>query len=522
MDWLTSHLAVIGWTIFAILVFIFLVVLAYSARYRKVGPNQVLIVYGKGRTYTDPTTGERVLRGFRIVRSGGTFVWPIVEDYSVLSLEVMTLDIANPAVYSVQGVPVIVEGVAQIKIKGDEVSIATAAEQFLGKSQQEIARIALQTMEGHLRAIIGTMNVEDIVTNRDTFAQRVQEVSANDLANMGLGVISFTIKDIRDTQGYLEAWGAPRIAQVKRDAAIGQAEATRDATIRSAQANQEGQTAKFLADTKIAESERDYKMKVADYNAAVSQKKAESDLAYDLQKFKTEQTVKVEEVQVQVIEKQKQAEVQQQEILRKESELIATVQKPAEAEQGRIRQLAEAERYRLQATAAGQAEAIRATGLAEADAARAKGLAEAEIIKAKGFAEAEAMAKKAEAWQSYNEAAITQMFIEKMPEIARAVSEPLSKVEKIVLIGGDGSGAAGTSRITKDVTNVIAQLPPMIEALTGLRMEDLVARIPGVADQKVTSGDRRRTKPEAKEEEKTAPAAGPEAPTNPPAENAEA
>jgi len=453
-----------------------------SKRWRKVGPNQVLVVFGKRGSYLDPATGQKAQRGFRIIRSGGTFVWPVLEDFATLSLEILTIDITPPPVYSVQGVPVIVEGVAQIKVKGDEQAIATAAEQFLGKTQSEIATVAHQTLEGHLRAIIGTMNVEDIVTNRDTFAQSVQNVSATDLANMGLMVISFVIKDVRDTQQYLEAWGRPRIAQVKRDATIGEAEANRDATIKSAQANQEGQTAKFLADTKVAESERDYKMKVADYNASVKQRQAESDLSYDLQKFKTEQLVKAEEVEVQVIEKQKQTEVQEQEILRREKELAATVEKPAMAERSRIQQLAEAEQFRLQATATGQAEAIRATGTAEADAQKAKGLAQADVIKAQGFSEAEAMAKKAEAWQSYNEAAIVQMFFEGLPQVARAVSEPLSKTEKIVVIGGGGSGGAGASKVTKDVTDVIAQLPPVIEALTGMKIEDMIKRVPQLGE----------------------------------------
>lgn len=460
-----------------VLFLIFILSIAAS-RYRKVGPNQVLVVFGKVHGERDAVSGEKVVKGFRIVKGGGTVVWPIIETSSILSLELMTLDITTPAVYTTLGVPVLVEGVAQIKVKGDSTSIATAAEQFLDKSQQQITDIALQTLEGHLRAIIGTMNVEDIVTNRDEFAQRVQEVSAADMANMGLQIVSFVIKDIRDTQGYLEAWGRPRIALIKRDATIAEAEAQRDATIKSAQANQMAQTAKFEADAMVAEADRDYKSKVADYNAAVQQRQAESDLAYSLQKFKTEQLVRQEEVQVQVVEKQKQIEVQEQEILRREKELSATVQKPAEAEQAKVRQLAEAEQYRLQTTAAGQAEATRSVGIAEADASKAKGLAEAEVTQAKGLAEALAMAKKAEAWQQYNEAAILQIVAEALPSLASAVAEPLGKTEKIVVIGGGTDGSAGASRVTQDVTNIIAQLPPVIQSLTGVDLQELISRLP--------------------------------------------
>lgn len=472
------NFASLGPYAFFAVAFLVLVLAVAASRYRKVGPNQVLIVFGKRRAFRDPISGERGIRGFRIVKGGGVVVLPIVETCSTLSLELMTLDITTPAVYTIQGVPVLVEGVAQIKVKGDDVSISTAAEQFLDKTQQQIADIALQTLEGHLRAIIGAMNVEEIVTNRDAFAQRVQEVSAGDLANMGLQVVSFVIKDIRDTQGYLEAWGRPRIALIKRDAAIAEAEAQRDATIKSSQANQLAQTAKFEADTKVAESDRDYKGKVAEYNAAVQQKTAESDLAYNLQKYKTEQLVRQEEVQVQVIEKQKQIEVQEQEILRREKELAATVEKPAQAERAKIRQLAEAEQYRLQTTAAGQAEATRSVGMAEADAAKAKGLAEAEVVQAKGMAEALAMAKKAEAWQQYNEAAVLQIVVEHLPELAKAVAEPLGKTEKIIVVGGGADGSAGASKVTQDVVNVVAQLPPMIQALTGMNLEEILKRIP--------------------------------------------
>ncbi|MCE5313883.1 MAG: SPFH domain-containing protein [Armatimonadota bacterium] len=476
MDFLNPNGVVTG-VIVLVALFVLIFMIAAS-RYRKAGPNQVLVVYGKKRHYRDAISGEPGTRGFRIVKGGGAVVLPIVETYSYLSLELMTIDITTPAVYTVQGVPVLVEGVAQIKVKGDDTSIATSAEQFLDKNQSQIAEIAHQTLEGHLRAIIGTMNVEELVTNRDSFAQRVQEVSAGDLANMGLQVVSFVIKDIRDTQGYLEAWGRPRIALVKRDAAIAEAEAQRDSTIKSAQANQMAQSAKFEADTKIAEADRDYKSKLADYNSAVKQREAEADLSYDLQKFKTQQLVREEEVQVQVVEKQKQIQVQEQEILRREKELAATIERPAMAERSKIQQLAEAEQYRLQATATGQAEATRQVGLAEADAAKARGLAEAEVVQAKGQAEALAMAKKAEAWQQYNEAAILQIVVENLPQLAKAVAEPLSKTEKIVVIGGGSDGSAGASKVTQDVVNVVAQLPPMIQALTGMNLEDLLKNIP--------------------------------------------
>ncbi|HEX9045593.1 MAG TPA: SPFH domain-containing protein, partial [Verrucomicrobiae bacterium] len=429
--------------------------------------------------------------GFRIVKGGGTFVLPVFEKVDILSLELLTIDVQTPEVYTSKGVPVKVDGVSQIKVKGDDVSIRTAAEQFLGKSQDEIRSIATQTLEGHLRAILGTMTVEEIYQNRDAFASKVQEVAAGDMANMGLGIVSFTIRDIRDSQGYLDALGKPRIAQVKRDAVIAQAEADRDATIRSAQANQAGQEAKFQADTKVAEAQRDYQMNVANYQASVNQQKAQADLAYDLQKFKTGQLVKAEEVQVQIIEKQKNIELQQQEIQRKQRELEATVQRPADAERYRVETLANAKKFQLETEAAGSASATKATGfasadvqkatgIAEAEANKARGLAEAAVIEAQGKATAEAMRVKAESFKQYNEAAVIEMIVRILPEVAGKVSEPLAKTEKMVIINSGNGPGGGASKVTGDVTQIIAQLPPVIESLTGIKFEKLLEQVPAL------------------------------------------
>ena len=468
---------------------IFLVTMVWASRYTKVGPNEVLVVSGRKHRYIDGE-GQAFERGFRIVKGGGTFILPVIEMSNVLSLELLTIDVQTPEVYTSKGVPVKVDGVAQIKVKGDDVSIATAAEQFLSKQVNEIKNIATQTLEGHLRAILGTMTVEDIYQNRDQFAQKVQEVAAGDMANMGLGIVSFTIRDIRDGQGYLEALGKPRIAQVKRDAQIAQAEADRDAMIKSSQAQQAGQEAKFEADTRIAEAQRDYNSNLAQYTAAVNQKKAEADLAYDLQKFKTGQLVKAEEVQVQIIEKQKQIELQQQEILRKQRELEAIVQKPADAERYRVETLANATKFQLETEAAGAASAAKAkgfanadvakaTGIAEAEANKARGLAEAAIIGAQGAATAEAMRLKADSYKEYNEAAVIELILRVLPEIAGRVSEPLAKMEKMIVInsGGDGGGA---SRVTGDITQIIAQLPPVLESLTGVKFAKLMEQVPAL------------------------------------------
>ena len=318
------------------------------------------------------------------------------------------------------------------------------------------------------------------------------------MASMGLNIVSFTIRDIRDNEGYLDALGKPRTAAVKRDAVIGQAEADRDATIKSAEANQAGQVAKFQAQTKIAAANRDYEMQAADYQASINERKAEADLAYDLQRFKSSQMVKKEEVAVEVVEKQERIKVQEQEILRKEKDLDASVIKPAIAERERIQNLADAERYRLEAEAQGAAEAAKAKGFAQAEvvvrqgnadaeAEKAKGLARAEVIKAQGESEALAMKKKADSWKEYSEAAVIQMLIEALPEITKNISEPLSKTEKIVVVNsGGGSGGAGASRITQDVADIVAQLPPVIESLSGIDLKKMINKLPGMAERSET------------------------------------
>src|SRR5580704_5440080 len=490
-----SILAEIPWTnviigVGSLLFVFFIFVIIYASRYTKSGPNQVLVISGIKRKMVEADGSVREV-GFRIVKGGGRFVWPIFEKVDILSLELLTIDVQTPEVYTSKGVPVKVDGVAQIKVKGDDVSISTAAEQFLSKGVEDIKNIAMQTLEGHLRAILGTMTVEEIYQNRDAFASKVQEVAAGDMANMGLTIVSFTIRDIRDSQGYLDALGKPRIAQVKRDATIAQAEADRDSQIRSAQAKQAGQEAQFVADTKIAEAQRDYQSNVAQYQAAVNQKKAEADLAYDLQKFKTGQLVKAEEVQVNIVEKQKQIELQQQEIMRKQRELEANVQKPADAERYKVETLANAKKFQLETEAAGTAAATKATGFAAADVAKATGLAEAEANKARGLAEAaiieaqgaataEAMKLKAESFKLYNEAAVIEMIVRILPEVAGKISEPLSKTEKMVIINSGNGPGGGASKMTGDVAQIIGQLPPVIESLTGIRFEKLLEQVPAL------------------------------------------
>ncbi len=472
-----------------IVIVIFVLISIFVGRYVKVGPDEALIVSGRRKRLSN---GQVV--GFRIVKGGATFVWPVLEIAKTISLRIMPLDV-NSSAYTSQGVQVTVDGIAQVKIDSTQEAIATAAEQFLSLKEEEIRRIATQTLEGHLRSIVGNLTVEEINQNRDAFAQKVQELAAGDLANMGLKIISFTIREIADKNGYLESLGKAQIARVQRDAVIGQAEAKRDADIKSAEAMQAGQTARYLAETKVAEANRDKEMKVADYQASINERKAESDLAYDKKRYVIEQEVQKEAMQVEIIKKQKEIELQEQEALRKEQELDATIRKPADAEKYRTEITSEAEKikrskdaegqsYAIKAEGAAKAEAVKAAGLADADIIKARGEAEAEVIRAKGQAEAEALSKKAEAYKQYNDAAIAQMVIEKLPEVASAIAQPLSKTEKIIMIGDSGA-----SKITKDVTNIMAQLPETVKGLTGVDINNILRRYAGGGETDVQNHD---------------------------------
>ncbi len=461
------------------------------AGFEKVGPNEALIVSGGGK-------------GPSIVVGGRKLVLPIVQKAQRLSLEVMTLTVNTAKVYTSEGVAVSVDGVAQVKVGSGEEAIRFAAEQFIGKRPQEIADVALQTLEGQQRAILGTMTVEQIYQDRVAFADRVREVASTDMSRLGLEIRSFVVRDIQDEQGYLDALGVRRTAEVKRDAtigeaearrdaAIGEAEAQRDAGIREAEADQKRQAARFEADTGIAESQRDFESQKAEYDQQVNARRAEAELAYSLQEAKTRQKIREEELQVEVVERQKQIQVQEQEVIRRDRELDATVRRPAEAERDRLETVAdgnrrqtrveaEAERYRLETVAEGEKARILAEAQADAEATRLRGQAEADAIKAKGLAEAEAMNRKADAWKEYGQAAMIQQLIESLPEVANAVAQPLSKTDRITVIstGGSDSEGAGAAKVTRDVTNTIAQIPTLIESLTGIDILGTLKSLPGV------------------------------------------
>ena len=435
--------------------------------YRKAGPNEALIVYG--------------FRGPRVIKGHGTVIFPMVENCRELSLELMSFDVApQQDLYTKQGVAVTVEAVAQIKVRSDQASILTAAEQFLTKPPQQREGLIRLVMEGHLRGIIGQLTVEQIVKEPEMVGERMRGTCADDMSKMGLEVISFTIKEVRDKNEYIANMGRPDVARIKRDAEMATAEAERDTAILRATATREAAVAKAQADqdrviaetasqTRQAEAQRDLDIKKAEYAEQSRRQQAQADKSYELQTNIMLQQVTAEQVKVQQVEKEGQIKVQEAEILRHEKELIATVLKGAEIERQRIENMAAAEKGRLTAEAEGRAAAIRTQGEAEAS-----------IIFQKGEAEAKAMTVKAEAYKEWNQAAVVDKLLTNMADVVRAMAEPLSKVEKITIVSTGNDGASGMHKITGDMTKIAAQVPALFEALSGMDIKQLMSNVQAI------------------------------------------
>jgi len=454
---LTSWLIVAG----AIIVFFALVILVLALRYRKVGPNEALIIAGGRKHTVTLADGTKQKVGYRYRLGGGVFVWPGMEKVYVLPMDIIPLTIRTPEVLTHGGVPIMAEASAQVKIDSSDETIHRAAEQFLGIGREGIRDVAVNVLEGKVREVIGGMSVEEIYRGRQEFSNRVVKAVQADFAKMGLAMLSFALKDISDTQGYIDSLSKPQIAAAKRDAAIAQAETEKESIIKSSMARKEAEVARLQSEAQIAKAQWENEAKKAESQVLVNAKKAQADFSYELERNRISQDLKKEEAKVKQVEKEEAIKIEQLEIARKEKELEATVIKPADARKYQIRAEAEAEEYRITAEAKGKSEAMKLEGLAEADE-----------IRAKGSAEAEAMMKKAQAWEKYTQAAVLDTYIKALPELAKAVSEPLSKVDKIVIVSGDKD--LGATKITGQVAQVLAQMPEVVKSLTGADIREFL------------------------------------------------
>lgn len=487
--------------IIAIAVFLVIALIGvFIKKYRTAGPDEALIVtgsyLGNGKTVHTDESGNKI----KIIRGGGTFVLPVFQQAEQLSLLSSKIDVTTPEVYTEQGVPVMADGTAIIKIGGTINEIATAAEQFLGKTKEDRENEAKEVLEGHLRSILGSMTVEEIYKNREKFSQEVQRVASQDLAKMGLNIVSFTIKDVRDKNGYLESLGKPRIAQVKRDADIATADADKETRIKQAEASKEAKKAELERATEIAEAEKENQLKTAEFRREQDIAKARADQAYDLETARAQQEVTEQEMQIRIIERQKQIELEEKEILRREKQYDSEVKKKADADRYAVEQAAIAEKakqiasadanqYRIESQAKADAEKVRVDGLAKAEAQRAQGESEADVIRLKGLAEAEAKRKIAEAFEQYGQAAILDMVIRMLPEYAKEIASPLGNIDKITVVDTGGNGKdGGANKVTGYATDLMASLQETLKASSGIDVKELLEGLVGT--NKLTSVDR--------------------------------
>lgn len=479
------------WGVIGVVVFLILALIGvFVSKYKTAGPDEALIVTGSflgNKNVHVDEAGNKI----KIIRGGGAFIFPVFQQSEPLSLLSSKLEVTTPEVYTEQGVPVMADGTAIIKIGSSISEIATAAEQFLGKKKEERETEAKEVLEGHLRSILGSMTVEEIYKNRDKFSQEVQRVASQDLAKMGLVIVSFTIKEVRDKNGYLDSLGKPRIAQVKRDADIATAEAEKETRIKRAEAAKEAQKAELERATEIAEAEKINQLKMAEFRREQDIAKARADQAYDLETARAKQEVTEQEMQVKIIEREKQIELEEKEILRRERQYDSEVKKKADADRYAVEQAAEAEKakqfaeadankYRIEAHARAEAERVRIDGLAKADAQRAQGETEAEIIRLKGVAEAEAKEKIAEAFEQFGKAATLDMILKMLPEYAKQVAQPLGNIDKITVVDTGGNGPnSGANKVTSYATNLMAGLQESLKESSGINIKELIEDFSG-------------------------------------------
>ncbi|HSU81278.1 MAG TPA: SPFH domain-containing protein [Thermoanaerobaculia bacterium] len=482
MQSLASASVVIG-VLFVIAAFYILARLLY----KKVGPDEALIVYGRRQMFGDKVRDEKgAAEGFRIVRGGGTFVFPATEQYRILSLRMMTLDIDLQHVYTSQGIPINVKAVAQVKIKGDTEHIRKAAEGFLGVPPEQVRSTIQETVAGHLRGIIGTLTLEELYRDQKRFQEKVRDEAHFDLEGMGFEFKSFVFQAIQDSEGYLDSLGQPKIQEALRDARIATAQADRAAKLEEETARQQKEQKRFQVDTEIADAEKSLSLKRAAIQKEVDVAKA--------------QAVKAGEMETKV----QDITIADKEVERRKLELNATIREQADARKYETERTADAEQYKVERQAAADrkrreesAQAVKAEGLAKAEAESVMrkniGLAEAAAIQAKGEAEASARRLLAEALKLYNEAGLSIEALKVLPEIAAAISEPLSRAGATTIISnGNGHEGTGAAKLSQDVVQVLSQLSPIMEQLAGVDLKRFlqdVSKIPAAVAHSNTGGE---------------------------------
>ncbi len=480
--------------VIALVVAVLVILIAvFVSKYRTAGPDEALIVTGSylgNKNVNTDASGNRI----KIVRGGGTFVLPVFQQAEPLSLLSSKLDVQTPEVYTEQGVPVIADGTAIIKIGGSIGEIATAAEQFLGKTREDREQEAKEVLEGHLRSILGSMTVEEIYKNRERFSQEVQKVASQDLAKMGLVIVSFTIKDLRDNNGYLESLGKRESLKYVEMLISRQRKQKKKHGLSRRKQTRKQSAPNWSVRPKLLKQKKTNQLKVAEYRTEQDRAKARADQSYHLEEARAKQEVTEQQMQVQIIERQKQIELEEKEIARRERQYDSEVKKKADADRYAVEQAAEAmkrkqlaeadaNKYRVEAMAKAEAEKVRVDGLAKAEAEKAQGEAEAEVIRLKGLAEAEAKEKIAEAYEKYGQAAMLDMILEMLPSYAKEVASPLANIDQITVVDTGGNGeSSGANKVTGYATDLMTTLQSSLKASSGIDVKELIENFSGKAN----------------------------------------
>lgn len=435
---------------------------------------------------------------------------PFLQRVDKLDLKMISVDVkTKESVPTNEYINVMIDSAVKIKIGTTPEFLKRAAENFLNKDEQYIKESVVDVLEGNIREIIGQMKLEDIVTDRKQFAEKVMENACPDMAKMGLEIISFNIQNVTDEEDVIKNLGIDRIVTISKAAAVSRAESERDIKIAQSKTKKEANDAEVEAQTQIAEKQNELEIRRSELKIISDTKAAEADAAYNIQEQSQRKTIEVTKANADIARREKEAELAEKEIALQERQLDATVKKQAEAkkyaeqqdadarlytqqreaealkakriadaeaEKYEAEQKAEAEKARASANKFAklqEAEAVKAAGLAEAEAIRAKGLAQAESIKATGEAEAEAMNKKADAYEKYGKAAMMEMLVKVMPQMAAEIAKPLNSIDKVTIIDGNG-GANGVGQMSDYVPAVLAKTIESVKETTGVDLTEII------------------------------------------------
>ena len=459
----------------------------------------ILVIVLTGYVKASPDTAY-IISGLRkqpkvLIGKAGIKI-PFLEKKDELNLQLIPIDVkTSSAVPTADYININVDAAVNVKISDNSERLGLAAQNFLNKRVDYIANVAREVLEGNMREIVGRMNLEEMVSDRQKFAELVKENAEPDLAKMGLDIVSFNVQNFVDGNGVIENLGVDNIVKIQKNAAISRAVSERDIAQAQSKAFQEANDAKIAAETIIAEKNNELAIKKAELKKTADAKQAEADAAYTIQQEQSRKAIEIATADANIMKQEKEIELRRKDVEVTEQELDAKIKKQAEAEKFAAQQRADAELYKRQKEAEAQlfemqkdaeaqkaqAEAIKYQMEQEAAGIQAKGEAEAKAIEAKGMAEAEALNKKADAMKKYGEAAVMEMYFNMLPKAVEAAAKPLENVDKITMYG-EGNSA----KLVSDIVTTATQVSEGMNESIGIDLKSLLA---GFLGGKIATSD---------------------------------